>query len=198
MTDFDVHKSVLQLIDLKATDLDLSFKPAKCVSFLFDGAKVISQGLALSKGMTRSITEGHTKFLGKIIDVSLRRLQASACCRLTDLLTATDSLPIRGEYKLWIYRNYITSLLRFHLCVDAVSSWSISKLESVATHFLKKWLNLPRSATHVVLYYPGVCCPSITHVSREAELSLLACVSASADLRLQELGLQLRLGNVAR
>ena len=83
------------------------------------------------------------------------------------------------------------------MCVDAVSRGTISKLESIATRFLKKWLNLPRSATRVILYYPGVCCPSISHVSREAKLSLLACVSASSDLRLQELNLHLRLGNVA-
>ena len=25
----------------------------------------------------------------------------------SELLSATDSLPIHGEYKLWIYRNYI-------------------------------------------------------------------------------------------
>ena len=91
------------------------------------------------------------------------------------------------------------SLLRFHLCVDAVSSWSIAKLhlESTATCFLKIWLNLPQSATHVVLYYPGICCPSISHISREAKLSLLARVDASTDDRLQELGFQLHLGNVA-
>ena len=93
--------------------------------------------------------------------------------------------------------NYIISLLRFHLCVDTVSSWTISRLESIATRFLKKWLRLPRSASRVILYYPGVCCPSITHVSREAKLSLLSCVSATSDPRLQELGLQLHLGNVA-
>ena len=97
-----------------------------------------------------------------------------------------------------IQKLYIILLLQFHLCVDAVSSWSISKLESFATHFLKKWLNLPRSATRVVLYYPGVCCPSITHISREAKLSSLACVSASVDPQIQELGLQLHLGNVAK
>ena len=84
-----------------------------------------------------------------------------------------------------------------HLCVDAVSSWTISRLESIATRFLKKWLKLPCSASRVILYYPGVCCPSITHVSREAKLSLLSCVSATSDPRLQELGLQLHLGNVA-
>ena len=55
----------------------------------------------------------------------------------------------------------------------------------------------PRSETRVILYYPGVCCPSITHVSREAKLSLLACVSASSDHRLQELGLQLQLARVS-
>ena len=152
--------------------------------------------------MTRSITEGHTKFLGKAIDISLSATKKTAnkrmLCRLSDLLTATDSLPICEEYKMWIYRNYtIISSLRFHLCVDAVSSWSISKLEFTVTRFLKKWPHLPWSATRVVLYYPGVCCPSISHVSRGAKLSLLACVSASADQRFRELGLQLHLGNVA-
>ena len=75
------------------------------------------------------------------------------------------------------------------MCVDAVSKGAISKLESIATRFLKKWLGLPRSATRVILYYPGVCCPSVSQVSREAKLSLLACVSSSSDLRLQELNL---------
>ena len=118
------------------------------------------------------------------------------CC-LTNLLTATDLVPICGEYKLWIYRNYLISLLQFHLCVNAVSSGSISKLELITTRFLKKRLNLPCSATCITLYYPGVCCPSVSRVSREARFSLLACVSASSDLRLQELSLQLCFGNVA-
>ena len=110
--------------------------------------------------------------------------------RLSQLLSAADSLSIHGEYKLWIYRNYILSLLRFHLCVDAVSHSAISKMESMAARYLKKWLQLPRSSTRVILYYPGVCCPSISTLSREAKLNLLSCVSASLDLQLQELGVQ--------
>ena len=113
---------------------------------------------------------------------------------LSQLLSAADSLSIRGEYKLWIYRNYILSLLWFHLCVDAVSPSAISKMESMATRYLKKWLQLPRSSTRVMHYYPGVCCPSISTISREAKLNLLSCVSASSDLQLQELGVHLRLG----
>ena len=99
--DIDVHKSVLQTIDLRAADLDLSFKPPKCISFLFDGTKVVQKGLPLSKGSTRPITEGQTKYLGKLLDVSLSAMKKAASKRLinrlTDLLTATDSLPIRGE-----------------------------------------------------------------------------------------------------
>jgi len=197
--DVVVHTSVLQTIDNKAADLDLFFiKLAKCVSYLFDGSKIIPQGVFLSNGITRSIVEGGIKFLGKIIDVSLSATKRAASkrmvTRLTSLLSATDSLCVRGEYKLWIYRNYIVSLLHFHLGVDAVSNRTVSQLESTATRYLKKWLNLPRSATRAILYYPGVGCPSITHISREAKLSLLSCVSSSSDLRLQELGLQFKLG----
>ena len=146
-SNFDVHVVVLQSVDQRASDLDLSFKPVKCVSYLFDGKKCLQKGIPLSKGVTRSITEGGTKFLGKLINVSLSVTKRSAnkrmVDRLTDLLSATDTLHIRGEYKLWIYRNYILSLLRFSLSVDAVTPTAISKMESMVTHYLKKWLHLP-------------------------------------------------------
>ena len=155
---------MLQTLDKKATDLDLSFKPAKCVSYLFDGTKIISQGISLSNGATKFIVEGETKFLGKLIDVSLSAIGRWMKTRLTSLLSATDSLQIHGEYKLWIYRNYIISLLCFNLCVNAVPNSTITQLESTATQYLKKWLNLARSATRVLLYYPSICCPSISHI----------------------------------
>ena len=91
-TDFDSHTSVLQTLDKKATDLDLSFKPTKCVSYLFDGTKIISQGISLSNGATRVIVEGETKFLGKLIDVSLSATGTWMKTCLTSLLSATDSL----------------------------------------------------------------------------------------------------------
>jgi len=197
-TNLLTHSSVLQEIDRKAADLDLSLKPSKCISFLFDGTKHLPQGIPLSGGTTKLITEGGTKFLGKLIDVSLSATKSLAnkmSSFLSGLLTATDSLPIRGEYKLWIYRNYIISLLRFHLCVDAITNHAINQLESMVTRYLKRWLQLPRNATRVILYYPGVCCPSVSQVCREAKLSLLSCVCASSDPRLQELGLHLHFGN---
>ena len=81
------------------------------------------------------------------------------------------------------------SLLCFHLSVDAVTPGAISKIENMATRYIKKWLSFPISATHAILYYPGLCCPSISQVSRQAKLSLLCCISATSDTSLQELGL---------
>ena len=80
--DVDVHTSVLQTIDQKAADLDLFFKPVKCVSYLFNGSKIIPQGISLSNGVTRSIVEGETKFLGKLIGVSLSATKRAAGTRM--------------------------------------------------------------------------------------------------------------------
>jgi len=60
----EIHASVLQQIDQRAADLDLSFKPSKCVSSLYDGHSHRKEGIQLSGGCTKSITESGTKFLG--------------------------------------------------------------------------------------------------------------------------------------
>jgi len=65
-------------VDQKAGDLDLSFKPQMCVSYLFDGFNHLQESIPLTKGTTQSITEGGTKFLGKLIDVSLSASKKAA------------------------------------------------------------------------------------------------------------------------
>jgi len=79
---------------------------------------------------------GANQILGKLTDISLSATKKAGSKRmiahLTDLFTCTDTLPIQ---------NSIISLLRFHLCVNAVSGGTISKLESIATRFLKNWLS---------------------------------------------------------
>ena len=137
--------------------------------------------------------------MGKSLEVSLSATKSVAnkkmCNLLSYLLCTIDGLSIRGEYKLWLYRNYVICLLRFHLSVDAVTKGAVTKMENMTTCYLKRWLGLPKSTTRAVLYYPGMCCPSISQVSRQAQLSLLSCIDASSDYQLQELGLQLHLGN---
>jgi len=51
----------------------------KCVSYLFDGSKCPQKGIPLSKGATRSITEGGAKFLGKLVGISLIASKRTYC-----------------------------------------------------------------------------------------------------------------------
>ena len=84
-------------------------------------------------------------------------------------------LPIQGEYKLWLYRNYIVSLFCFHLSVDSVTTNDITILLLIILR------DGSRSATCAVLYYPGMCCPSISYISKQAKLSALSCISVLSD-----------------
>ena len=97
----EAHISVLQQVDQKARELDLLFKPSKCVYYLFDFHCHRKQGIQLSGGSTRSIIEGGTKLLGKSLNVSLSATKAIAKKKMTDklsnLLSSVDVLPIRGE-----------------------------------------------------------------------------------------------------
>ena len=102
-----MHISVLQQVDQKATDLDLFFKPSKCISYLFEKVSIQLSGV-----LTRDITEGGT---GKSFKVSLSATKAAANKKMVDtlayLLSAVDMLPIHGEYKLWLYHKYIAMWL---------------------------------------------------------------------------------------
>ena len=84
------------------------------------------------------------------------------------------------------------SIICFHLTVDNVgpSKWKVLQLK-----YLKHWLCLPHSATCVILNYPGVCCPSVSLISRQCKLSLLANISISSEPLIQELALQLDLSS---
>ena len=58
--------------DLKAFELDF-FQILKCVSYLLMAVTTYGeQGIQLSGGITRSIAEDGTKFLGKFLEESLR------------------------------------------------------------------------------------------------------------------------------
>ena len=83
----DTHTTVLQELNRKALDLDLSFKPSKCVSYLFDGTHHSDKGIQLSGGNAKSITENGTKFLGKSLEVSLSATKSAANKKMYSLLS---------------------------------------------------------------------------------------------------------------
>jgi len=59
------HAAALQAIDEHCSDLDLTLKPSKCVSFVYDGKKMLGNAtFPLKEGSTRNISTNPTKFLG--------------------------------------------------------------------------------------------------------------------------------------
>jgi len=46
-SNFDAHVTVFKSVDQRAGDLDLGFKPVKCVSYLYNGSKCLQKGIPL-------------------------------------------------------------------------------------------------------------------------------------------------------
>ena len=54
------HAAALQTIDKHCSDLDLTLKPCECVSFVYDGKKVLSNTFPLRDGFTRKISSARS------------------------------------------------------------------------------------------------------------------------------------------
>ena len=98
------HSAALLEIEKKAADLDLSLRPDKCVSVIYDGNRIDPKSrISLMDGSTRNISEAPSKILGHLLAVTLSHSRVTSAKKLeSKLLTAVtniDHRPIRGEYK---------------------------------------------------------------------------------------------------
>ena len=131
LSQYSAHSSALKIIDQKASSLDLNLKPEKCVSFLYDGKDIDKRStFSLSHVSTRNISVAPWKVLGHILAVSPTGSRKASAKRLDDkLLSAVkniDNRPIRGEFKIWILKNYLH--LHFLLMVDLISENTLATL----------------------------------------------------------------------
>ena len=66
----------------------------------------------------------------------------------TDILNKTDELPLHPKNKIILYSRYVLSKISWHLTVsDIGKTWVNEKLDCIASNFIRKWLELPISAT---------------------------------------------------
>ena len=73
----EANTKELNDINLKASDIDFELKPSKCVYLFFNGTKFLPSGIQAG-GITKTIFNGPTKFLGKLIAVSVHSTKAAA------------------------------------------------------------------------------------------------------------------------
>ncbi len=67
---------------------------------------------------------------------------------LTDLLNEIDDLPLHPKNKIRLYSQYALSKISWHFTVsDIGKTWVNEMLDTVVSKYIRKWLELPISAT---------------------------------------------------
>ncbi|CAB3993869.1 Hypothetical predicted protein, partial [Paramuricea clavata] len=67
---------------------------------------------------------------------------------LTNILNEIDDLPLHPKNKILLYSRYVLSKISWHFTVsDIGKTWVNDKLDSIASTYIRKWLELPISAT---------------------------------------------------
>ena len=90
------------------------------------------------------------KYLGRFFNFDMDNHQHKMHLEssLLDMLKLIDSLRILPKNRLLLYQRYVLSKLSWHLTVANLSkTWVIENLDNVVVRFVRKWLDLPISAT---------------------------------------------------
>ena len=95
-----------------------------------------------------------------------------------------DDRPIRGEFKVWIWKNHS---LCFMLMVDPVKENVLVKTQKKVTKYIKRWLNLPRCCTLATVFHPDI--PNLSFLPKlgeQAKMSMIMAIELSKDKHIQE------------
>jgi len=144
--------------------------------------------LLLSDTHWRAYTEGYICFLhygdveqspvGKLVSDNTKQ-------QILTYLQHINDCSIRGGYKVWILKNFVTSVLHFHTAVERLS---IKASQSSVLNFVKQWLNLPCNCTPAMVFHPDVLgLPFLPHFKESAKLSFILAIERSVDPLITEL-----------
>ena len=101
------------------------------------------------------------------------------------LLGPHDTLPC---VLIWILKNFVSSVLHFHLAVEGLTASSIISAQSSVLKFVKNWFNLPRNCTPGTVFHPDVLdLPFLPHLKQSAKLSYILAIERSVDPLIIEL-----------
>ena len=106
--------------------------------------------------------------------------------KLSQLLDKVDKTPVTRKQKLLLYKAGICPRLNWDLSIlELPISWVSSTLEAKATHYLKRWSGLARSADPSRLYLPknngGLQLPPISLLYKKLRGSQAALLLTSRD-----------------
>ena len=90
------------------------------------------------------------RYLGRYFDFNMsdERHKSELLDTFADTLYRINELPLHPKNKIILYTRYVLAKISWHLTVtDIGKTWVNEKLDSIASNFIRKWLELPISAT---------------------------------------------------
>ena len=153
-THMRTHQKYINKINANIKSMGMKLKPSKCRSFSICIGKAKNVPFHIDDNQIPSICEEDQKFLGKLLFFSGKSGDTFEHVKKTliEALDNVDRTLIRNEYKLWILKNYLIPSKRYILTVHNLTNTQLSKLDTIANKYMKKWAGISKSATNVVIH----------------------------------------------
>ena len=169
----------------------LKFKEAKSAILAIDEhGKPSDPEIYLNGKKIPAYTNKPFKFLGKWIYPSLndKDHMKGTVRRLEQLMYKTDLVPLDGRKKAWIYHHGILPTISWDFMMTDFNETTITSMERCVNKYLKKWLNITKSADPSILYRGkfGLSITSIRNACLTARTNteITLCTSKDPNVRL--------------
>jgi hypothetical protein len=170
-TNSRTHQRLLNNIETHAKSMNLCLEPNKCksLSICSGSSKIID--FKLSELTVGSIANSPEKFLGSHITYLGKQSEIFDIIHssILKVIENIDNSPIRDEFKVKIYTQYLLPAIRFKLTVHEITTTNLAKLDALGDRYLKKWLAMPQSGTMAIAHSKhGLGIKSFTQIYKEA------------------------------
>ena len=89
-------------------------------------------------------------YLGRYFDFNMsdERHKSELCDLFNNIISKIDELPLHPRNKILLYSRYLLSKISWELTItDTSKTWICETLDTLASRYIRKWLELPISAT---------------------------------------------------
>ena len=87
--------------------------------------------------------------------MSDERHKSELCDLFNNIISKIDELPLHPRNKILLYSRYLLSKISWELTVTDISkTWICETLDTLASRYIRKWLELPISATLSNVFLP--------------------------------------------
>ena len=96
-------------------------------------------------------------YLGRYFDFNMsdERHKPELCDPFNNIISKIDELPLHPRNKIHLYSRYLLSKISWELTITDISkTWICETLDTLASRYIRKWLELPISATLSNVFLP--------------------------------------------